>query len=205
MRIKAIMIPRKNLVTISMENTVEEALKLIEEHNLLSLPVLQDNNFIGVLSKQHTYETYFKEYQGTREEFLKSTIQFLMKTKITAAKESDPLDVAAKMFIESKFRFIPVVNDKGDFTGIVTQQAVFKEYQKLFGSGYDTVTLCVYDYHGTLARVATIIAKAGGNIKNTVVTNTDTMGLHEMFLRIESDNFEKVVSALVKEGFDVRR
>lgn len=205
MKIKVIMIPKDQVNKISLDSTVREALKMIDEHNMLSLPVLQDNTFIGALSKQHVYETFFKEFQGTKEEFLDSKINPMMRTKIPFANEDDSIDKAAAMFISSKFRFIPVVDEQNEFAGIVTQQAVFKEYQKLYGADYNSLTIYVYDYQGTLARMATVIAKAGGNIKNTVVTNTDIMGLHEVFLRIESDEFDRVVRALVKEGYDVRR
>ncbi len=205
MKIKAIMIPKHKMYMITLNESVREAIHMIDEHNMLSLPVIDNDKFIGALSKQHIYETFFKSDGITREDFLNKKVSEFMHTKLVFAKENTTIEKAAEMFIASKFRFIPVLNENDEFTGIVTQQAVFKEYQKLFGSGYHTLTICFYDYQGTLARLATMIAKEGGNIKNSVVINTDTMGLHELFLRIECDDFEKIVTALVKEGYDVRR
>lgn len=204
MKIKAILIPKAKLHTISLNATVQEALDIIDRNNMLSLPVMDGEAFVGALSKQFIYENYFKLTDCTREEFLDKKVTEFMSYKLPVAKESDPIDKAAEMFIQSKFRFIPVVNGHDDFIGIVTQQAVFKEYQKLFGSGYNSMTICFYDYQGSLARIAKIINKAGADIKNSVIMNTDTMGLHELFVRVECEDFEKLKLTLESEGYDVR-
>jgi len=204
MKIKAILIPKAKLHTISLNATVQEALDIIDRNNMLSLPVMDGEVFVGALSKQFIYENYFKLTDCTREEFLDKKVTEFMSYKLPVAKESDPIDKAAEMFIQSKFRFIPVVNGHDDFIGIVTQQAVFKEYQKLFGSGYNSMTICFYDHQGSLARIAKIINKAGADIKNSVIMNTDTMGLHELFVRVECEDFEKLKLTLEGEGYDVR-
>lgn len=204
MKIKAILIPKAKLHTISLNATVKEALDIIDRNNMLSLPVMDGECFVGALSKQFIYESYFKLTDCTKDEFLDKKVTEFMSYKLPVAKESDPIDKAAEMFIQSKFRFIPVVNGHDDFVGIVTQQAVFKEYQKLFGSGYNSMTICFYDYQGSLARIAKIINKAGADIKNSVIMNTDTMGLHELFVRVECEDFEKLKLTLESEGYDVR-
>lgn len=204
MKIKAILIPKAKLNTISLNATIREALEMIDRNNMLSLPVVDGERFVGALSKQFVYESYFKLLNCSREDFLDKKVAEFMFSTLPHAKESDPIDKAAEMFIQSKFRFIPVVNGHDDFVGIVTQQAVFKEYQKLFGSGYNSMTICFYDYQGSLARIAKIINKAGADIKNSVIMNTDTMGLHELFVRVECDDFEKLKLTLESEGYDVR-
>ncbi len=204
MKVKAIMIPFKDLKCISVDNSIREALETIEAHKLLSMPVIDHNKFIGVLSKQHVYESYFRDYSGTKEEYLEQTVREMMKTKMISVSEHTSIEEAAAIFIASKFRFIPVVGKKDELLGIVTQQAIFKEYQKLFGEDYDTFTIYSYDYKGTLAKIAETIAKNDGNIKNIVVINTETMGLQEIFVRVECNDLDVIMKALVKKGFDVR-
>ena len=60
MRVKAIMMPFSKLACISVENTVEEAMKIIDEQGLLSLPVVDGQQFVGVLSKQFLFEEFFR-------------------------------------------------------------------------------------------------------------------------------------------------
>ena len=68
--------------------------------------------------------------------------------------------------------------------GIVTQQAIFKEYQKIFGEGYHPLTVYTYNARGVLASISEIIAKDKGNIRNIVLRDTDVMGLQEVNIRI---------------------
>ena len=204
MKVKVIMIPFKKLNVISVDETIENALNIIDENRLLSMPVVDGKQFIGVLSKQHIFETYFREYEGTKEEFVAQKVKVMMKTKISTVDPDLTIEEAAAHFISSKVRFLPITNQENELLGIVTQQAIFKEYQKLFGSDFDQLVVYTYDFKGVLAKMSEVIAKAGGNIKNIVQINTETMGLQEIFVRVECKDFHAVVKALEKHKFDVR-
>lgn len=204
MRVKAIMMPFNKLTCISVDNTVEEAMKIIDEQGLLSLPVVNGQEFIGVLSKQYLFEEYFKNYAGTKEEFIARKVMDFMKTKIETIGENTRIEEAAAKFITSKVRFIPITNDRNMLLGIVTQQAVFKEYQKIFGNKHNSMAIYTYDIRGVLGKICELIAKEGGDICNMMVIPTDVMDLAEIFLRIEAKDFEKVVRALERRGYDVR-
>ncbi len=205
MRVKAIMMPFRQLACISVDNTVEEALRIIDEQRLLSLPVVNESQeFIGVLSKQYLFEQYFREFTGTKEEFNAEKVQGFMRTKIDTIGENTRIEEAAALFITSKARFIPITNDKNRLLGIVTQQAVFKEYQKIFGNKHNSMAIYTYDIRGVLGKICEIVAKEGGDICNMMVIPTNVMDLAEIFLRVEAKDFDRVVRALEKRGYDVR-
>ena len=204
MRVKAIMMPFQKLACISVDNTVAEAMKIIDEQGLLSLPVVNGREFIGVLSKQYLFEEYFKNFTGTKEEFTGKRVQEFMKIKIDTIDENTRIEEAAAMFITSKARFIPITNDRNVLLGIVTQQAVFKEYQKIFGNKHNSMAIYTYDIRGVLGKICELIAKEGGDICNMMVIPTDVLDLAEIFLRVEAPDFERVVRALERHGYDVR-
>lgn len=204
MRVKAIMMPFKKLTCISVDNTVEEALQIIDEKGLLSLPVVNGQEFIGVLSKRYMFEEYFRNFEGSKEEFLAKKVQEFMKTKIETIGENTRIEEAAAQFITSKVRFIPITNDKNILLGIVTQQAVFKEYQKIFGNKHNSMAIYTYDIKGVLGKICELISKEGGDICNMMVIPTEVMDLAEVFLRVEAPDFERVVRALERRGYDVR-
>lgn len=108
------------------------------------------------------------------------------------------------MFIHTKVRFIPIIDSNDNLLGIVTQQAVFKQYQKMFGHRHNSFVIYTYDYRGVVARIMETIAKAGGDVRNMLVARTETMDLVEIFYRIECKDFSKVLKALEKQKFDVR-
>ena len=160
MRVKAIMMPFSKLACISVENTVEEAMKIIDEQGLLSLPVVDGQQFVGVLSKQFLFEEFFRNYTGTREEFAQRKVMEFMKTRIETIGENTRIEEAAAMFITSKVRFIPITNEQNKLLGIVTQQAVFKEYQKIFGNKHNSMAIYTYDIRGVLGKICELIAKS---------------------------------------------
>lgn len=204
MRVRAIMLPFAKLNCISVDDTVEKAIQIIDENGLLSLPVVNGREFIGVLSKQFVFEEFFRGECVSKEEFLQKKVQEFMRSKVDTMPEDMRIEEAAVRFISSKVRFIPVTNEYNQLLGIVTQQAVFKQYQKMFGEAHNSLVIYNYDNRGTLAKLAETITKAGGDICNLLVMPTEVMDLVEMFLRIEAKDFEKVVRALKKQGFDVR-
>ncbi len=204
MRVKAIMIPFRELHCIQMDDTVGKAMEVIDQQRMLSLPVIQDKEFVGVLSKQFTYETFFKEWKGTKEEFLAQPVSVFMMERVENVGEDERIEEAAKLFIRSKVRFIPVMDKAGKFVGIVTQQAVFKAYQNMFGHKHNSLVVYTYDYKGVIAKITETIAKAGGDIRNMMMFHTDVMDLVELFMRIDAPDFDKVVKALKKQNFDIR-
>ncbi len=205
MLVKAIMIPFNQLQCLSVENTLEEALNIIEENRLLSLPVVNGKKFVGILSKENMYEEYFKNYEAlSKLDFLNKKVKDLAKTKIMTINQDVPIEDAAAIFITSKYRFIPIVDDKDDLAGIVTHQSIFKQYQKIFGERVNVLTIYTSNFKGTIAKMTDTIAKAGGNIKNIVQIDTNVMNLQEIYLSIECEDFDKIVMALKKNGFNVR-
>ncbi len=204
MRVKAIMMPFSRIACISVDNTVEEAMQIIDEQRLLSLPVVNGREFVGVLSKQYMFEEYFKNFNGTKEEFVSKRVEEFMKTKIDTIGENTRIEEAAAQFITSKVRFIPITNEKNVLLGIVTQQAVFKEYQKMFGNKHNSMAIYTYDMKGVLGKICELISKEGGDICNMMVIPTEVLDLVEIFLRVEAPDFERVVRALERRGYDVR-
>ncbi|HIS57237.1 MAG: CBS domain-containing protein [Lachnospiraceae bacterium] len=204
MLVKAIMIPFSQLQCLSVDDTLDLAIRKIENNRLLSLPVVDKKTFVGILSKQYVFEMYFKEFsEMPKEEYLQKKVEEMIKTVIDPIREDCTIEEAAAIFINSKIRFIPITNEKGELLGIVTQQAIFKEYQKIFGEGYNPLTIYTYNARGVLANISEIIAKDKGNIRNIVLRDTDVMGLQEVNMRIECDNFEKIVHDLKKNDFNV--
>lgn len=204
MRVKAIMKMKDELTCISLDDTIATAMELIDQNHLLSLPVVEGKNFAGILSKQFTYEKYFKEFKGTKEEFLALPVRDFVSLHIDTITDDMRIEEAAALFIDSKLRFIPVVDEWGFFEGIVTQQAVFVQYQKLFGHAHNSFTIYTYDYKGVIAKITELITKNGGNIRNMMMFNTEVMGLAEIFFRVDAKDIDKILNALSKAGFKIK-
>lgn len=204
MYIKSIIIPVENLQVIHVDNTVGEALDIISKFDYLSLPVVEGRKFIGVLSKRFVFETFFNDDQISKEDFLNKPVKDFMKTKIPTLDQGILVEDAADLFLDKKLQFIPVVDEYGNFEGIITPHAVLERYKRIFGSDYPRIIIYTYDFKGKLSKIIDIVTKEGGDIRNIVQLDTELLGLQEIYLRIKASNVEKIVKHLESQGFKVR-
>ena len=75
------------IACISVDNTRRRQCRSLTEQRLLSLPVVDGREFRRVLSKQYMFEEYFKNFNGTKEEFVAKRVEEFMKTKIDTIGE----------------------------------------------------------------------------------------------------------------------
>ncbi|GMQ63198.1 CBS domain-containing protein [Vallitalea maricola] len=206
MNIGTIIKKAEELNTISTDDTLGKGLKIIEENDLLSLPVVEGKKFIGILSRQYVYETYFKEDGGDKKEFLERKVKEFMKTKVPSVNDLKMLveEAAAMFFANNKLRFIPVVNEDEELLGIITKKAILERFRFIYGMNEPRLVIYIYDFKGKLAKITDIIAKAGGNIRNIVQADTEVLGLQEITLRVKANDIRKVVKSLNSHGFEVR-
>lgn len=204
MMVKNIMIPIEKLTTVALEDTVKDTIALIDAHNLLSLPVVQGNKFVGLISKKYIFEEYFKSNED-KEEFLERKVAEFMKTKIDAVSERDLVEVPGTILAEHNLQFVPVVNEKGNFNGIVTHKAIFKTFNKILGVGHTRIEVITRDVKGRLAALTEIITKQDVNILSIAEIDIEVMNLREIIMRVDSKNIKALIEALNGGGFTVKR
>ncbi|GAU77976.1 CBS domain-containing protein [Fusibacter sp. 3D3] len=204
MRIRAIMTPVNKLLVLSTTDSAGKALKLIEENDFLSLPVAEERHFIGFLSKQFIYETYFKENQSDFEAFLKRPVKEFIHNRVECVKQDLLVEEAADIFFKNKVRFLPVVNELNEFIGILTQKSLFGVITKVYGLKDPKISIFTDDFKGTLAKISEIISKNGGNITNIALFDTEVMGIQEISVRIVGQDIHVIAKKLEDRGFKVR-
>lgn len=204
MLIRPIILPANKLTVISMKDTAQKAIQIIEENGFLSLPVIEGKKFVGLLSKQFIYDEFFKSGETDYNKFFQKPVAEFMITPLEAVKDSTPVEEAAEMFFESKIRFLPVVDNNNDFVGILTQKALFNLITKVFGLHDAKLVILASDFSGTIAKISEIIYKHGANITNIVQMDTGLMEVKEISIRLECDNLDKLVEKLKNNGIKVR-
>lgn len=203
MKIRAIMTPVKKLTILKPTDTAKVAMELIENNGFLSLPVADGDTFVGFLSKQFIYDTYFAEKANDMEEFLNRPVSKFIHNQVEPVSTELLIEEAADIFFKNKVRFLPVV-ENGVFSGIVTQNALFGILTKVYGLEHSKISIITDDFKGILTRIADIIAKNGGNIRNVALLDTEVMGIQEISIRLEGEDIDKIVEKLTEKGFKVR-
>ena len=127
-----------------------------------------------------------------------------MKTKIPCLSPNDLVEAALMLLCDHNIQFIPIVNAKGEFVGIVSHKAVFRTFKNALGIGHTRLVITTHDLKGRLAKLTELIAKENGNIISIVQVDPEVMRLRELILRVDVSNPQKLVKILDENGFTVR-
>jgi CBS domain-containing protein len=147
---RAIDVMVRDVVTVRPDTDVAEAVKLLAEHDISALPVLDKaGNLVGVLSEAdliHRSEIGTEKHRPwwleavtgattLAEEFAKShgkKVGEVMTTDVISVTEETPLSEIAALFERKRIKRVPVVKD-GKLVGIVSRSNLIQALASVVG------------------------------------------------------------------------
>lgn len=207
MLVKNVMLTKDELITVSKKATIDEALKLMEEHNYLSLPVVEKGKFYGLIAKDKIYEYCYKN--EVTEETLSSEliVENLMSTDIPFIEPQEAVEMAVDYLAQKSIPFVAVIDEDKVFNGILTHKAVFEQFVEVFGMNKgERLAVIAFDIPGQLSKLSKIIADNDGDIISFVVVDPKsvTSDVKEMVLRVNTKNISKLINKIKEAGFKVQ-
>ncbi len=109
-----------NVVTISPEATVSEAVHLFSKHNIGALVVMSDQQLLGILSERDVVRQLVHY-----EHILDVPVQDLMTPRVIVGRPQDDLASIVHTMTEKRFRHLPIVED-GRLIGIISIGDILK-------------------------------------------------------------------------------
>jgi CBS domain-containing protein len=104
-----------NVVTVTPEDTVDEAARLLQFHDVSGLPVCDDGRrVVGVVS-----EADLIGKSG-------STVGDVMTAPAVTVRETTGLEHVAELLTQQRIRRLPVVDGKGNVVGVVSRRDVLR-------------------------------------------------------------------------------
>jgi acetoin utilization protein AcuB len=142
-------------ITITDDTSVGQALKIIEEHKLRHLPVLDaEGSLVGIVSEKDLLRASGQD-----------PVESIMTSQVITVTEYTALEDAARIMADHKISSLPVMRD-GKLVGIITETDLFQIFLELLGAREEGVrlTMLVPEEKGILASLTHEIANLGGNI-----------------------------------------
>ncbi|AGK54733.1 CBS domain-containing protein [Bacillus sp. 1NLA3E] len=204
MFVKSIMIPKFNCITAKSDDTLNSALEKMELHQIDGLPVLNGDEYVGVLTRFNIYQGFFLGNQA-REDYLQNT---KASEKVSfQEKFLTGTELFETTLIELKdFPLICVVDEKRRFKGIVTRVDVLEQFQSAFGMKRSGVRIAFTsaETKGRIARLAEIISLFHESIISFVTFDETDKLVRRMVMKIEKkDNIDKFLQKLEDSGFRI--
>jgi len=121
----------KNVVTIDEDESMQEALRRMKQHNIRLLPVLKNGKLTGVLTDRDLKRASASDATTLDVHEL---LYLVSKIKVKTIMTKNPIFIApeltveetAEVLLQNKISGAPVVDDSGRVVGVITQSDVFR-------------------------------------------------------------------------------
>lgn len=124
--IETIMI--KKMVTLTPENSLEDARIIFDEEHFHHIPVVKDGILAGIIS---TFDLLHA--QKPISEYKNIPLSEVMTTKVAALHPTDKIGAASIVLLQNKFHAVPVVDEDRRLVGILTTFDLLKyQYEQAY-------------------------------------------------------------------------
>ncbi|MFL1696081.1 cyclic di-AMP binding protein CbpA [Weissella kandleri] len=193
--------PKDELVTVSEDTTIADALKIFETTSFRALPILDKtgNLFRGVVYKMHIYK---EQIDHTN---LNNPVTSIMRNSTKFIQEDATFyDV---IFSLQDLPFISVIDSNHNFIGILTHATLLNMLANSWqtNNGKYTLTLLTDGERGSLVRAAKYVARYT-SISSAVTLNPDQNELTQRIVftlpdQVNEDTLSKIIKLLSRKGF----
>jgi acetoin utilization protein AcuB len=168
-----------NVLTISPETTVHDALAMMEEKKIRRLPVVENDRLVGIVtlldlvraspSPATSLSVWELNYL-----LAKLKVKDIMAKDVLDVQPEMPIDEAALLMREHRIGGLPVT-EQGAVVGMITETDIFSAFLDMLGvnRGGLRLVLELPDRHGALADAAALFRNFGVNIISVVVLPSD--------------------------------
>lgn len=184
----------KKVFTISPDDSVTDAIKLMKENKIKHLPVLKNDRLKGIISDRDIKE--FSPSKATTLDMYelhyllaKARVKDLMRSKVTTTTSDTPVEEAAMLMHDQGIGCLPVV-ESGRLAGIISDMDIYHALVDITGArhGGNRIFLTIEDTPGSIKDVADIIRKHGFRLQSILTSYEGVKaGFRDVVLRTKGN------------------
>ncbi|MBW6464169.1 MAG: CBS domain-containing protein [Dethiobacteria bacterium] len=193
-------------ITIGPDETVGEALKLMEAHSIRRLPVMSHGKIAGLVTnfdllKASPSPATSLSIHEINYLYPMIKIKDVMTKNVITINPDTVIEEAAVVMRENKIGTL-LVEQKGKLLGVITESDLFKAFIDIFGFNYAGVRIAieVEDDIGVLGKIAENISSLNINIISVIIIHTRDGGTN-LILRLKTEDLKDVRSKLELNGY----
>ncbi|GAB2554038.1 CBS and ACT domain-containing protein [Gracilibacillus alcaliphilus] len=205
MLVKDIM--KRDVITITEEDTVATALQLLQKHHIRHIPVIDEKKqVIGIVSDRDVRDASPSILDAERDEtILTRSIKEVMTSPVVTTHPLEFFEEVATIFYQKEFACLPVVRNK-QLVGMITEKDMLQTFIQLTGthSPSTQMELKVPDRVGVLADVCQYFKQHHIKIVSVYgYPDPKTAGYKVLVFRIQTINPMPVIRAFEESEFDI--
>jgi len=194
----------RDLVTLKKDDTIGQALKVMEAHKLKSIPVVNNNGkYEGILSKEGLLEVFEKGFNGTFEELKNETINDII-SRIQPLNLDSRFEETLPIIV--RYPFVPIVDDENLLLGIVKRKEITTALESSFGVGSTGIRILIgtAEMEGRLEKILEIAHGLHLNIITALAFDAKDKFNRRVLIKVEhTDKKQEFIERLEKNGFKI--
>jgi acetoin utilization protein AcuB len=184
----------KDVITVDVEDSMHEAVKLLKEKGIRMLPVVKKGKLVGIVTDRDLKRSAASDATTLDVHEL---LYLVSKIKVGSIMTKNPITVpqnftveeTAEVLLKNKISGAPVVDQNGDVVGMITQTDLFRVLIALTGVGKGGIQFAfqLEDRTGSIKEVADVIRLYGGRMVSILTSYEDVPeGYRKVFIRMRS-------------------
>ena len=137
----------KKVITISKDATLAELAKLLIKNKISGVPIVDEKEeLVGIvteadliikesnlpfpLSFSFAFLESYESYTKSTKEYLETRVEEVMSTNVKIGREDMPISKVVNIIINNNINRLPILNNDGKLTGIITRADIIKSIIK---------------------------------------------------------------------------
>lgn len=205
MKVKDIM--QRDVVTLSADHTIGEALQLLEQNRIRHIPIVDSGKIIvGIVSDRDIRDarpSIFEERTDSPE--LDRPLSTVMSTNIVTAEPDDLVQEVASVFYLYHIGCLPIT-EEDKIVGMVTETELLHTFVELMGADQPSTQIDVEvdNSPGQLASIALVFKEFDINIHSVMVYPSESETKKTLLFRAQTIDARHVIKAIEDAGFKVK-
>ena len=184
----------KNVITVDINDSMQDAMKHLKEHDIRMLPVMKKGKLVGIVTDRDLKKASASNATSLE---IHELLYLLMKIKVKDIMTKDVITVppdytveeTAQVLEKNRISGVPVVDADGQLVGTITQTDLFRVLISLTGVGNGGIQFGfqVEDRPGSIKEVADVIRIYGGRMVSILTSYDDVPeGYRKVYIRMRS-------------------
>ena len=182
----------KPAITIDADASMHDAIKLLKDHNIKMLPVMEKGSLVGIVTDRDIKRASASDATSLE---IHELLYLISKIKIREIMTKNPITVpqdytveeTAEILLKHNISGVPVVDQFSDVIGTITQNDIFRILISLTGAEKRGIQFGVEveDRPGSTKEVTDIIREYGGRMAS-ILTSYDMApeGYRRVYIRM---------------------
>ena len=161
----------KNVITVDENDSMQDAMKHLKEHDIHMLPVMNKRKLIGIvtdrdLKRASASDATTLEVHELLYLLTKVKVKDIMTRDVITVPPDYTVEETAQVLQENRISGAPVVDAAGQLVGTITQTDLFRVLISLTGVGSGGIQFGfqVEDRPGSIKEIADVIRSFGGRM-----------------------------------------